>query len=267
MTDIYGNSRGALEFFFESAKGRYSDIRTVNKFGRSTNVDSGVATDIWNRANATNDQDIWLAPTAARTHNIKSASANDDGNPAGTGLRTLRIHGLQTWDSIETTEDITMNGTTDVPTKNGYVIIHRLEPLTWGSAGPNVGLITATAVSDDSVTAQINAGDGQTLMAIYGISSKEDLYIPRFYANFNKSGGAAGAVDISLLVNTIPDQVTTGYVTKHTFGLISTGTSALTIHYQPFKIIRGPAIIKIQGNGSAADLDVSAGFDGIVTLK
>lgn len=79
-------SAGSLtDFMLEVAAGNVPGNKSVNKFGRSTNVDNDVATDIWDRANATHDQDIWIAPTQARIHNIASTSANDDGDPVGVG--------------------------------------------------------------------------------------------------------------------------------------------------------------------------------------
>ncbi len=261
----YESIRSARDFMFEVARGFYDNVVHVNKFGRSTNVDSGVATDIWDGANATDDIDIWVAPTTARGHNIVSASANDASG--GTGARTLRIFGLTDWDLEEVSEDITMNGTTDVPTANAYVIIHRMAVLTKGATNINVGLITATANIDDSVTAQINAGEGQTQMAIYGIPSIQNGYMPSYYASFNKSGGATGAVDFSLLVNYEPDAELTNFQVKNTQGLISTGNSHFQLFFQPYFKIAGPAIVKVQGNGSAANLDASAGFDMILVRE
>ena len=233
---------------------------SVNKFGRSTNVDSGVDTDIHDGANSTDDVAIWVAPTQARTHQIVSTSADDDGDPAGIGLRTLRVYGLTSWDADEVSEDITMNGMTNVATANQYVIIHRMEPLTWGSAGPNVGVITATADTDATVTAQINAGEGQTQMAIYGVPSTKRIYLCQYYASALKAAISLSA-SIKLLVNTTPDSVLTAFITKHTNGVATEGTSYLPHRFEPFARFDGPCIIKLQANSSSNDTDISAGFD------
>ncbi len=263
--DTYESIRGARDFLFEVSRGLYENVTHVNKFGRSTNVDNGINTDIWDRANVTNDQDIWIAPTVARTHNIVSSSANDVFE--GRGARTIRVFGLTSWDTEEVFEDIAMNGIADVPTVNDYVIIYRMQVLSKGPSSANIGLITATAVGDGTVSAQIEAGKGQTQMAIYGVPSIQNAYMYRLYANFNKLGAELASVDIELLVNPEPKEELANFLTKHSFGLISTGTSALDIHYKPYKRIHGPAIIKVQGNGNADNLDVSAGFDMILVRE
>lgn len=249
------------------SRGGYSDISKVNKFGRSTNVDSGTATDLWDGANATDDIDVWVAPTQARTHQIASTSANDDGDPAGTGAQTIRIFGLTDWDTKEVSEDITMNGVSNVATSNQYVIIHRMVVLAWGSAGPNVGTITATADTDSTVTAQINAGFGQTQMCVYGIPSVQDAYLTEIYTTILRAnlGTSEAHADMTLFYNSIPDTVTTGFITKETWGC---GTRAPSLHpYNPYFKLEGPGIIKIQATGSANNLDVSGNFDLILVDK
>ena len=247
------------------ARGDVTDLMSVNKFGRSTNVDSGTDTDIWDGANATLDQAIWIAPTAASIHTIVSSHADDDGSPVGDGARTIRVYGLTAWDAAEVSEDITMNGVTGVTTENSFVIIHRMKVLTKGATNTNVGIITATAAAGqgEEITAQINAGEGQTQMAIYGISSLEKAYMTSYYASAIKSAVGVSAA-VSLLVNPEPDAELLNFLVKHTNGLGADATNHIQHRFAPYFGIPGPAIIKMQSNASTNDTDVSAGFDLIV---
>ncbi len=262
---IKGDGMGS-NYSLDVARGKITGVSSVNKFGRSTNVDAAIDTDVHDGANATDDLDIWVAPTQARTHQVVSTSASDDGDPVGVGARTVQLYGLTSWDAAETSEVITLNGTTNVATTNSYVIIHRIKVLTWGATAVNVGVITATADTDGTVTAQINAGEGQTQMAIYGVPSTHTLYMDSYYATAIKASTSL-AVKMSLLVNTGPDEELTNFLIKHTTGLTTEGTNALTHTFPvPFKVA-GPAIIKIQANSSAANTDVSAGFGAYVVTN
>ena len=249
------------------ARGLVEGQMSVNKFGRNTEIDSGVVADIWDGGHTLASGGtslIWVSPTQARIHNLVSTSTDDDGDPVGVGAQTVQIWGLVDWDTAESTETVTMDGTTPVPTSNSYVIIHRmkvLNPIT-GATSVNVGTITATAATDGTITARINAMQGQTQMAIYGVPSIQTAYMGRLYANLNKSTGATtGGCDISLQVATQADQNESIFTVKHTFNVTLTGTSAFSIPYWVPKVIPGTSIIKIQLTSGANDLDVSGGFD------
>ena len=261
MTRIFDK---ASDFILEASRGNILGVSTYNKFGRNTEIDAGVTADIWDGGHTGDVSLIWVAPTQARIHDIKSSSSDDDGNPVGDGARTIRIFGLKNWDTAESNEDIILNGTSNVATSNAYVLIHRMRVLTKGATNVNVGVITATAQSNNTITAQINAGKGQTQMCIYGIPSTQKVHMKRLYGNVNKAGGAAGLVDVTLLFNPEPDAELTRFLVRHTFGLQTVGTSALTISYSTPKILEGPGIIKIQVLSGTANMDVSAGFDLII---
>ena len=240
-------------------QGKIPGYSVVNKFGRNIQIDSGVTADIWDGGYTASASLLWVPPTVARIHQITSTQAADD--DGSTGTQTIQVYGLKTWSSLETSEVITMNGVTNVPT-GSYVIIHRMKQLTAGSGGTNAGIITATADSDATVTAQILAGQGQTQMAIYGIPTGVTAYMGQFYGSLNKSGGAAtGNCDMSLRVNSEPDSQSSAFVVKHTLGLALTGTSALLMKYAVPNKFTGPAIILLRGASSVNGLDVSAGFD------
>lgn len=250
--------------FLAIARGKIPGIKHINKFGRAPSGLQTSVTDVWDRADASATQQIWTAPTTARVHNIVSTSSDDDGNPAGVGARTIRVFGLTSWSTSEVTEDITMNGTSNVATASSYVIIHRMFVLTKGATNVNVGVITATAQTDGTVTAQINVGEGQTQMAIYGVPSNQKVYMVKYYFSFNKAGGASSFINLNLLVNPEPDAELINFVVKHTQSAQSNGTSDPSHSFMPYFEIPGPAIIKMQGTASAVDIDASAGFDIII---
>lgn len=262
---------GQQDLMLEIARGNIPGMTSVNKFGRAVAGVQTTATDIWDRADATPTQPIWVAPTQARTHNIASTSTNDDGDPVGTGARTIQVFGLTGWGTSEVTETVTMNGTSNVATANAYVIIHRMKVLTFGTSaaglGPNLGTITATAQTDSTVTAEINANEGQTQMAIYGIPSTQTAYMIDYYISMPDAvanPATANAVALKLLVNPIPDNELTSFIVKHTQGISNTATSRLVHPFKPYFGIPGPAIIKLQGVAFIADTDTNAGFDLIL---
>jgi len=254
------------DFGLEVAKGNIAGHSSINKFGRNIEVDSGTTADIWDGGQATAGVSlIWVAPTAARTHTIASTSASD--TSGGAGARTVKIYGLTAWNTAETSETVTMDTASPPVTSNSYVIIHRMKVVTKGGSGPNVGIITATAASDGTVTAQIRAGVGQTHMAIYGVPSGHTLYINDVGGTVNKAGGAAGLVDMDLLVNQEPDVEITTFVSKHPFGLQTVGSSGLIPPFVPPKIIQGPAIVKAQCVSGTNNMDVSGWFNGYVVTN
>lgn len=252
----------AGEYALLVARGLIPGVSSVNKFGAAPTGIQTTATDIWSRADATPTQQIWLAPTAARIHAIVSSDVNDDGNPVGTGARTVRIYGLKTWDLAETSEDITLDGTTPVNTANSYVIIHRMKVLTCGTSGPNVGTISATAATDSTITAVILPGDGQTEMAIYGVPSIQSFYMTRWSGEIAKASGAAADCTFQLRVNENPNVQTTAFLRKNDLSVQSTGSNSIAkVFYNPIKY-SGPCIIKSQAIASSADTDGKSAFDG-----
>jgi hypothetical protein len=235
-----------------------------NKFGRSPSGVQTTPTDIWDRADSDATQKIWVAPTIPRTHTIASTDADD--TTGGNGARTVKIWGLTAWDADEVSETVTMNTGTPPVTGNSYVIIHRMKVITNGG-NINEGIITATAIVDGTITAQINIGQGQTQMAIFGVPSTQKVQITCYYGSAHESTNPAtpNFVDINLRINESPDtQVAdSAFITKHTKG-VSTNSNNMTHCFKPYNTIPGPCIIKIQCTSSANDIDFSAGFDVIL---
>lgn len=257
-----------VDYPLEISRGNISGISSINKFGKAPSGIQTTATDIWSRADATPTQQIWVAPTTARQHNIVSTSTDDDGSPVGVGARTIRIWGLTSWSTAESSEDITMDGTSNVLTASSYVIIHRMKVLTAGNTSINVGTITATAATDASVTAVILPNEGQTQMAIYGVPSTQSFYITKIYASLNDAT-ASSRVDIRFYVNESPNvsPLNVRFILKGTFELSNQGSSYVDHTYEPPFRINGPCIVKLQGISNSADEDVSGGFDGYLVTN
>jgi len=245
-----------LPFNLQASRGKIAGISTVEKFGRNADVDTDSdPEDVWTAGG------VWAAPTAARAHTVASSSTLDTATGSELGARTVKIFGLTDWSSAETSETITMNGTSDVTTANSYVIIHRMEQLTGGAT--NVGTIAATAVTDATVTAEIAIGQGQTQMAIYGLPSTHEFYMTNWYMTMDRSTGAAAAVDMDLLVQSNPDDSDSVFVVKNSHGMISTGGTHVNHLFPTLFKVSGPAIIKSQvAFVSASNTDVNSGFDG-----
>ena len=253
-----------IDFSIQVARGLVPGFYKVNKFGEAIDCDSGVATDIWDGADGSTSTDVWVPPNAARTHAIVSTSTDDAA--AGTGMQTVKIYGLTSWDTKETSETVTLDGTDAVNTDNDYVIIHRMHGVTWGTGGQNVGIIKATAAPDSTITAAILATQNQTQMIIYGIPSTQTIYIKSVHASLVKNTGTTKRADGELLVMPSADDnaaANTAWVNKENF-LIVEAAPPWEHYYDPVKTVAGPAIIKVQATSNSDGSIIIASFDAYV---
>ena len=233
------------DYYTAAAAGNIRGVHTVNKFGCATDCDSGIRTDVWDGADGSTSTDIWVPPTQARVHNLVSTDAADAS--AGTGARTVQVYGLKTWEDAESSEIVTLDGLTPVATANSYVIIHRMKCLTFGSGEINAGTITATAVTDATITAAISlqggVGNGQTQMCIYGVPHKQELRIYQEICEIFGGGGSPTGT-VRLLVKENADQSDAGFVLKDQ-GEVRTGQPVKRNWIFPLRFA-GPCIAKVQ---------------------
>ncbi len=136
--------------------------------GRNIDVDQ-VEEDVWTQGGT------FVAPTVARIHQLSSTHANDDGDPAAAGVRTVRVFGLDS-DGAPYQGDFTMNGVGNVATP-ALTFVYKLEALTLGATGSAVGLITATADGDSTVSCAIAIGETTSLQTIYRIPAAHHALI------------------------------------------------------------------------------------------
>jgi hypothetical protein len=244
------------EWMVEVQRGKVGDATGINKIGEARDCDNGVDTDIWDGADGTTSSDVWAAPTTARRHDIKSTSVND--TSAGSGARTVRVWGLTDWASVETNEDVVLNGTSNVATANPYVIIHQMRCLTFGSGRTNAGIITATAQTDLTVTAAIQTGLGQTLMAIYGVPSGKKALVTASYGTVLRAV-ASPSVEITMFVQHDADQLNAGFVVKERGHM--TADKPWSRDYRLPQSWDGPLIVKMQVKSNQNNTSCTAGFD------
>ena len=164
-----------------------------HKFGENDDVDSGPE-DIWDAGG------LYPWPSSAEITTAESTSEDD--KEGGSGAQAIALIGLRN-DLIEISEIITLSGTTVVTFNNQFFRTHRVQNRTTGITGTNVGDILIK--HGNTTIAQITAGNGQTLMAVYTIPAQyRSAELCRSYASIVKFTGASTSVaTLSLFVRPI----------------------------------------------------------------
>lgn len=264
--EIYQPNRRPAPAGVEVARGGIPGVGSINKFGRSSDVDA-VLTDIWDGAN-TSDNIVTIAShTVAWTGKIYSTSAED--TDGGIGCQRVLIEGID-YDFERSSESVIMNGTALVLSATTYIGIDRIMCQQAGNNSTSSGNIFVGAVLADTTQAMVTNGtdlNNQSLMAITYIPKDQEAYITSYFADVNKATGSSAFVDVQLVVRENMDIANTPFKTRHYTSVTSAGTSHIPPHVfdPPLKVV-GPATIKVRGLGSGVNLDVSAGFD-CITLK
>lgn len=240
------------DFYFDVATGDVRGHSSINKFGNNADIDSAAAEDIWDGGGA------WNEPTVGQVYTMTSTSSAD--TAAGTGAQTVQVGGLISSTGLLANETITLNGTSWVTLTNNYQMIHRLIVLTAGSGGVNAGTIYAVGNTDGTVTAQINVGNNQTLMAIFKIPAESDGCLLGYYASANKATGQTATVNTILKAK--PNSAV--WQIKEIVGLIKDGSNNIERKYFVPSCFEPLTIIKMTMDTNVDDVDGSAGFDLIL---
>lgn len=132
----------------------------------------------------------YTEPGSAMQLEVLSSSVQDAS--AGTGTRTLRITYYDGSMNGPFTEDIVMNGTTAVATVATNIrFIEKMESLTVGSNGTNVGTISIREVDDSPVYGTIAASDGITFWGHHYVAAGKKCCVTRIISG---TQGASGSV-------------------------------------------------------------------------
>jgi hypothetical protein len=175
---IVGSRHINVPLQYAIAEGSIRDAFAVQKFGE--NQDAGAVEEpLWSDSGAY----TWM--TSAQQIKVASVGAsggNDDGDPAGSGARTLELFGLD-GDFNRINEIIVLNGTTAVTSGKSYRRFYRAIVRTVGATGWNEGALNIYDNGGANQIGHIPIGYNQTMQAIYTIPANYKAYLTRWYAS------------------------------------------------------------------------------------
>lgn len=137
----------------------------------------------------------YIEQTTNAQRSIASANVND--TAAGTGARTVRITYFTATGAGPFTETVTLNGTTYVNTvATDICFIEKIEVMTVGSTGSNVGILTlkATTAGGGATIGTINATDNQTFWAHHYVATGKTANITGLSVSHNGTTVGSGGV-------------------------------------------------------------------------
>jgi hypothetical protein len=155
--------------------------RELRKFGMNDAVVSSSTQEMWPLGTAR----VW--PTSAAVAIAASSDAADDGNPVGTGARTIIIEGLDA-NYEEVSETLTMEGLSNATTTQTFLRINRAYVQYAGSNGINVGNITITVGGNPQ--AYIEANEGQTQQTHYTVPAGHTWIIQDYHIAVGRMSGS-----------------------------------------------------------------------------
>jgi hypothetical protein len=258
-----GLSRGRItnaptSISFEAAAGYYG---TSSDFisGQNPDVAQDTLEDIWDLGG------IWVGPVEPRIHNLTSTNVND--TLGGTGLQVCLVVGLDE-DYLEVSEDVVMDGLGPVATINRYSIIHRLVHAGVGSAGANLGTVSATAQVDATVTCAMRPGTNLSRSSMYVVPDNKAAYLTRMSTHFSRDmSQPASRVDVRLFVQRgfdIAQQggppVEPGFIANIVSNLNSTSQHSADLHFTPYFRLPPRTLIKLQALNATQGANEVTGY-------
>lgn len=248
--------QGTFEpFGLQVARGQIQGHSDVLIFGYNPDID-------------TSEESIWPDggtvphPTVASVLKISSTSTDDDGDPAGTGARTVFIAGVD-GDYNVVSETITMNGQTAVNTTNSYLYVNSFYVVTAGSGGANAGVIYAgTGVVTAGVPAivydLINTGYNNRTTAHYCVPAGYTGYMVN---GIITTGQASGSTSVTAFLKQHgPD----GLIRVGAVSTLNNGS--VNYDFDPPYVIPEKNCVGATAIGSANNNSASAFFN-IVLIK
>jgi len=249
------------------AKGQIEGATSVRVYGVNPDIDSSTEeTIMWTDGSRL----LQPYPSSEQTMYVSSTSNNDDGDSGNqTGVRTIRLTGLDgNYDLVS--EDITMQGQTQVATTNTYLRVFKIVTLTVGSNGHQFGNIyvadsgasggTPTGTYYLRMSNSAQAMNNTSSNAVYTVPAGHTLYVDLIQFKTSMAGNFSNLVNCNFVTRPAGTDTPFQSLLKHSFR-------------EPvldFPFIRPLAITEktdiecrgtIEGSGNN---DVSATFTGIL---
>jgi hypothetical protein len=229
----------------------------IFKFGQSTDVD-GVE-DVWDGAGDTAAElQTYNWPSAAATTTIVSSDSADVSTSIGAS--EVKVIGLDD-NLFHQHEYVTLNGVTPVQLVNDYKRVHRANVTKVGSNGVNVGEIDIRhGAGVVNTIARIDAGNGQTLMAVYTVPKNwRNAWIRSWTASVRSDGATARAATLQFL--TRGESSDASWQVKDVCEVHSNGGAASIQYSNPIPISPGSDIRICVVAISSANANVVANFE------
>lgn len=172
----------SFPYTYAIAEGQLDNHSALLKFGTRTSLLAGTPSVIWEGTNP-------LYTYLSSAEQLKVTSTSGEEVAAGTGVRTLTIHGLDD-NFAEISETITMTGAVAATTSLSYRRVFRAYGATCGTAETNVGTITITNNAGTIELLKINIGDGQTLMALWTVPAGKKAFMVSGSVSTSSNKGA-----------------------------------------------------------------------------
>ncbi len=222
-------------------------IVNVHKYGRNLDLDAAVPETIWDKGGSY----VW--PSGSEKVKVVSSSVAD--TAAGTGLRTIRIDGLDAnWDLQS--ETITLNGTTPVEGDLDFLRVFKQKGLTAGSGGTNAGIITCSGVISSLVFGAMVVGMGNSQLGLYSVPRLTTMELDHIFCTSLKLA-ASGAWEVRMMIREF------GQTCWNLRGTIGGHTQSGPSHrwYRPALVLPAKCDIEFIGEATANNTSVALEFD------
>lgn len=171
------------DFVVDVGFGAIPGYSLVAQLGNNPDIDTAPS-DVWSGGGSY----PWM--TGATSLEVLSSSAND--TSAGTGARTIAITFLNA-SYVQSTQTITLNGTTPVAIPSTHFRINDAVVATAGSGQTNAGTITIRDAGAGTTRAIIPLGYGRVRQSQYTVPANHDLTFYNVFHSINRPSSVRDA--------------------------------------------------------------------------